>query len=282
MIKTWSRASTIFPEMVGHTIAVHDGRKHVPVFVTESMVGHKLGEFAPTRTVPRPRRVRKGPMSDEPEADRETTTPSAEATSRRGDAGAAGRAPSGAPRRRGEPPAARSPRRRRPPSAAEAPPAGAEAEAADEAEAGRRRRRRRGAASRRAAAESRAREAAGARAARARAGAPCRRDPLPPPVVRAQAKYVRSSARKARLVCDHIRGKSVEEARAILAHAPRGGARLEQAARVRGRQRRAQPRAASARTCTSRRSMPTRVRRSSASGRAPWVARRGSASAPAT
>jgi small subunit ribosomal protein S19 len=49
MLKTWSRASTIFPEMVGHTIAVHDGRKHVPVFVSESMVGHKLGEFAPTR-----------------------------------------------------------------------------------------------------------------------------------------------------------------------------------------------------------------------------------------
>ena len=49
MIKTWSRSSTIFPEMVGHTIAVHDGRKHVPVFISESMVGHKLGEFAPTR-----------------------------------------------------------------------------------------------------------------------------------------------------------------------------------------------------------------------------------------
>jgi small subunit ribosomal protein S19 len=49
MVKTWSRASTVFPEMVGHTIAVHDGRKHVPVFVSESMVGHKLGEFAPTR-----------------------------------------------------------------------------------------------------------------------------------------------------------------------------------------------------------------------------------------
>jgi small subunit ribosomal protein S19 len=49
MIKTWSRASTIFPEMVGHTIAVLDGRKHVPVFISESMVGHKLGEFAPTR-----------------------------------------------------------------------------------------------------------------------------------------------------------------------------------------------------------------------------------------
>jgi small subunit ribosomal protein S19 len=50
MVKTWSRASTIFPEMVGHTIAVHDGKKHVPVFISESMVGHKLGEFAPTRT----------------------------------------------------------------------------------------------------------------------------------------------------------------------------------------------------------------------------------------
>jgi small subunit ribosomal protein S19 len=50
MVRTWSRTSTIFPEMVGHTIAVHDGRKHVPVFVSEAMVGHKLGEFAPTRT----------------------------------------------------------------------------------------------------------------------------------------------------------------------------------------------------------------------------------------
>jgi small subunit ribosomal protein S19 len=50
MVKTWSRTSTIFPEMVGHTIAVHDGRKHLPVFVSEAMVGHKLGEFAPTRT----------------------------------------------------------------------------------------------------------------------------------------------------------------------------------------------------------------------------------------
>lgn len=50
MLKTWSRASTVFPEMVGHTIAVYDGRKHVPVYISESMVGHKLGEFAPTRT----------------------------------------------------------------------------------------------------------------------------------------------------------------------------------------------------------------------------------------
>ena len=49
-LRTWSRSSTVFPEMVGHTIAIHDGRKHVPVFVTEAMVGHKLGEFAPTRT----------------------------------------------------------------------------------------------------------------------------------------------------------------------------------------------------------------------------------------
>ncbi len=50
VVKTWSRASTIFPDFVGHTIAVHDGRKHVPVYITEDMVGHKLGEFAPTRT----------------------------------------------------------------------------------------------------------------------------------------------------------------------------------------------------------------------------------------
>ena len=50
VLKTWSRASTIFPDFIGHTIAVHDGRKHVPVYITEDMVGHKLGEFAPTRT----------------------------------------------------------------------------------------------------------------------------------------------------------------------------------------------------------------------------------------
>jgi small subunit ribosomal protein S19 len=49
LIRTWARASTIFPEMVGHTVAIHDGRKHVPVFISENMVGHKLGEFAPTR-----------------------------------------------------------------------------------------------------------------------------------------------------------------------------------------------------------------------------------------
>ena len=54
MLKTWSRHSTIFPEMVGHTIAVHDGRKHVPVYISESMVGHKLGEFAPDPDLPRP------------------------------------------------------------------------------------------------------------------------------------------------------------------------------------------------------------------------------------
>ena len=50
VLKTWSRSSTIFPEFVGHTIAVHDGKKHIPVYITEDMVGHKLGEFAPTRT----------------------------------------------------------------------------------------------------------------------------------------------------------------------------------------------------------------------------------------
>ncbi|MBX6340956.1 MAG: 30S ribosomal protein S19 [Thermomicrobiaceae bacterium] len=50
VIRTWSRDSTVFPDMIGHTIAVHDGRRHVPIFITEQMVGHKLGEFAPTRT----------------------------------------------------------------------------------------------------------------------------------------------------------------------------------------------------------------------------------------
>ena len=64
VIKTWSRRSTIIPDMLGHTIAVHDGRKHVPVFITEAMVGHKLGEFAPTRTfrghVKDERRARRG------------------------------------------------------------------------------------------------------------------------------------------------------------------------------------------------------------------------------
>ena len=70
MIKTWSRRSTIIPDMLGHTIAVHDGRKHVPVFVTEAMVGHKLGEFAPTRTFRghdqgRPRAAGAEPQADE-------------------------------------------------------------------------------------------------------------------------------------------------------------------------------------------------------------------------
>ncbi len=51
IIKTWSRSSTIFPEMVGHTIAIHDGRRHVPIFISEAMVGHKLGEFTPTRSI---------------------------------------------------------------------------------------------------------------------------------------------------------------------------------------------------------------------------------------
>lgn len=51
VLKTWSRSSTIFPQMVGHTLAVHDGRRHVPVYITEDMVGHKLGEFSPTRTL---------------------------------------------------------------------------------------------------------------------------------------------------------------------------------------------------------------------------------------
>ena len=68
MLKTWSRTSTIFPDMVGHTIAVHDGRKHVPVYITESMVGHKLGEFAPTRTFHGHSGDRKGKVAAGPAA----------------------------------------------------------------------------------------------------------------------------------------------------------------------------------------------------------------------
>ena len=74
VIKTWSRRSTIIPDMVGHNIAVHDGRRHVPVYITESMVGHKLGEFAPTRTFPRPHRTSRH-LS--PIADRHLTPPNA-------------------------------------------------------------------------------------------------------------------------------------------------------------------------------------------------------------
>ena len=75
VIKTWSRASTIFPQMVGHTIAVHDGRRHVPIYVTENMVGHKLGEFAPTRTY-------RGHMSEK-KVKKETAAPAAPAQPQR-------------------------------------------------------------------------------------------------------------------------------------------------------------------------------------------------------
>jgi len=69
VVKTWSRASTIFPQMVGHTIAVQDGRRHVPIYVTENMVGHKLGEFAPTRTYRghlAEKKIKKGPAPAAP------------------------------------------------------------------------------------------------------------------------------------------------------------------------------------------------------------------------
>ena len=280
MIKTWSRTSTIFPEMVGHTIAVHDGRKHVPVFVTESMVGHKLGEFAPTRifrghagsarramTTTKPTRRhaerRRRPRRPRPKRRARRGEGRSPRPRRRGQEGrggrgrGAGRGAAGDAERRAEreeaPP--RSPRPRTRPTAKEP---------------------RRGAArppTRRTPSRSR-QPAASARAATT---------PTARPVVRAHAKYVRTRARKARLVCDHMRGKSVDEARAILAlHAARGGARLAQGARVGDRQRRAQPRARSATTCAWPRPTPTRARRSSATARAPWAARRASASAPAT
>ena len=243
MVKTWSRTSTIFPEMVGHTIAVHDGRKHVPVFVSESMVGHKLGEFAPTRTY-------------------------------RGHAGSGG-APAMSPTKPGDPEKGKLADQDQTEAAAEASTEAKAKEAAAGSAAGACRRRKatlkaEGTAARRPA----SREAAAAALQEGSASPPAPRRSLtslsltsrllmslpltsrppttrpptrracharppgaagpsaPPPragrarvAVRAHAKYVRTSARKARLVCDHIRGKSVEEARAILAHTPRAVAR---------------------------------------------------------
>ena len=147
MVKTWSRTSTIFPEMVGHTIAVHDGRKHVPVFVSESMVGHKLGEFAPTRTYRGHAGTREDAMSpaDEKPGEGELETEVADEQGPRGDAGrararaeeAAARRPTAEEaerRRRPRPPRTRpTPRSRAPPRSPraarqEAPPGAAAAE----------------------------------------------------------------------------------------------------------------------------------------------------------
>ena len=288
-VKTWSRTSTIFPEMVGHTIAVHDGRKHVPVFVSESMVGHKLGEFAPTRTVPRSRR--RAARSDEPDAPTQTKDDrGADGRRGRGEGcrgGRRGRAQGRGARRRSQAASRGGRRRRRQKAAAEGRRRGRAR--ADDAEAEPRTppTRTKAASRRSRAAKQKAAAAAEAKppptpapqarpaARRARRRAAC--------VVRAQAKYVRSSARKARLVCDHIRGKSVEEARAILAFTPRA-ARQAVAASCSSRPSptRRTTTSWSATTCGSPRSTPTRARRSSASARAPWAARRGSASAPAT
>ena len=178
MIRTWSRTSTVFPEMVGHTIAVHDGRKHVPVFISEQMVGHKLGEFAPTRTF-------RGHAGD-----RQTQVKTLVADRRSRD----------------------------------------------------------------------------------------RRTSAP------QAKWVRISPRKARLVADHIRGRTVPEARTVLAftHARRRARGREGAAL--GRRERRGATTASERRRPRRRPPPTstRARRSSAGAPARAAASRGSASARAT
>ena len=293
MLRTWSRTSTIFPEMVGHTIAVHDGRKHVPVFITRVDGGAQARRVRAHAAVPRACRLGKAismsrtrrdkdepprPRTSEPESRRpatrqeraeEVTAAASRGRGGRGDRGRAGRQAE-ASRRDG----AGADETAEAEDAAEKPEARERGAEAPEAEEPPRR------PPARAAAAARGREPK-AQHARAAEAARAARRPAPP-VVRAQAKYVRSSARKARLVCDHIRGKSVEEARAILAHTPRAVARdwsklLESAV-------------ANAENnhelvgedLVSRRSTPTRARRSSASGRARWGARRGSASAPAT
>ena len=178
MIRTWSRTSTVFPEMVGHTIAVHDGRKHVPVFISEQMVGHKLGEFAPTRTF-------RGHAGD-----RQTQVKRASP----GD-------------------------------------------------------------------DDRAR----------------RRE------VRAEARWVRGSPRKARLVVDHIRGRTVPEARTVLAFSQRAVAReVEKVLRSAVANAEANHGTRSATTSSSRARTSTRGRRSSAGAPARAAASPGSRSAPAT
>jgi small subunit ribosomal protein S19 len=171
MLKTWSRASTIFPEFVGHTIAVHDGRKHVPVFISESMVGHKLGEFAPTRTYRGHGNDRTAKMK--------------------------GRLACLTPQHlasfwRCKPARCRAP-----------------------------------------VAQYSSIDALRPRIAWFRSPDPNRRHeegpvavaPQERETVRAQARYVRCSARKARLVLEHIRGKPAVEARSILAFQPRAAAR---------------------------------------------------------
>ena len=197
---TWSRASTIFPEMVGHTIAVHDGRKHVPVFISESMVGHKLGEFAPTRMFRGHAGSGEGPMSAEKDEREPTSRPEDERAAPRGQEPAANKAArrEGRSRRRA---ARRKPAER---TAQAEQPSGREAAPAKKprpkrAEQPRKSQRADGEAEKPRPARSAARANADARRA-----ASCART----------RRYVRTSARKARMVCGHLRGKSV-----------RGGAR---------------------------------------------------------
>ena len=245
MLKTWSRTSTIFPDMVGHTIAVHDGRKHVPVFISrvdgrsqarrvraDAAVSRpcrrpvRSDEREPTRTLrPRLPETLRDPAEVEAVEDRTPRLSRPRPTlplSRR-------RRPKPKRRAPGPPSAKKAPAEAEPRRASAEPPRTSEAEEgrprALEAEAETTRKPREGKkASKDKAAEGQARPrtsradekpaAPGRRAAPSRAP---RADPAVP-VVRAQAKYVRCSARKARLVCDNIRGKCVEDARAILAH----------------------------------------------------------------
>ena len=277
---TWSRTSTIFPEMVGHTIAVHDGRKHVPVFITESMVGHKLGEFAPTRMFrghAGSDRMRMG----EAVADKDDTKQQArqrreaEAQPREAEAakdeGAEAKSSGTKAEAEARSPARRAARRRttlrRSRGAAQAhgrrEARGREGRDRDQAGAPRPRRpdeeaakppaRRR--APRRGGTATRRR---GAAAAKPQAERPAAQRP----VVRAQAKYVRTPARKARLVMDHMRGKSVDEARALLRITPRAVARRHaEAAELGHRQRGEQPRARRRRADVQPSSTWTRARR---------------------
>ena len=224
MVKTWSRQSTIFPEMVGHTIAVHDGRKHVPVYISESMVGHKLGEFAPTRTF----RAHSGAGTakerggDDGRAEKENPSEEAPAQSR----GRRRRRPQEAPTNQALP---RRPRRRpirRPRRSRSA--------------ARQVRRPQRGAAEeRRAAKEGPAKTKAPAKETAAKA---TRKEATERPVVNARRPLRPGRSPQGRLIADQVRGLPLDDALTLLRFSPaRRSAGHRQADRLGRGQRREQP-----------------------------------------
>ncbi len=202
MLKTWSRTSTIFPEMVGHTIAVHDGRKHVPVFISESMVGHKLGEFAPTRTFRSHSGTGKGrvAMADDEKRQKRKKPPEKKAAKKR--------LPKSC-REKSRQSGGQSRAKSRPKAKGKTEAKGkADAKGKPTAKKPTRKQRQR------------------RRQSRQKSCAESKAEPKPfvPIVVRASSRYVRIAPRKARLIADQVRGLHIDKARALLQFSPRGAA----------------------------------------------------------